>query len=133
MAYNFRWQITRVDGYQKHPELPLDDVIGQIYWELEVRDVEDGSVHYLRAMTELDLPDPNSFTDYLELDHTDILGFVWDIVGREATETALRNELDEMRAPRTTKLQTMPQHWLASCCPDGLNIDLKGAVTTTQD
>jgi hypothetical protein len=133
MAYNFRWQIARVDGYQQHPELPLQDVVGEVYWELEVRDTTDGSIHYLRAGTALDAPDPENFTDYLELDHTDILGFVWDKIGRTETENTLRAELDEMRAPKTTKLATMQQQWLADCCPDGQNIDSKGAVTTVSE
>lgn len=134
MAYTFRWQIARVDGFQQHPELTLENVIAEVYWELEVRDSSDGSVHYVRAMTKLPDPTPDDFTDYLEIDHTDVLQWVWNIEGgREKMEKQARAELDAMRAPNTTQLQTLPQHWQADCCPDGKNIDLKGSVTTVSD
>lgn len=132
--YHYRWQIARVDGFQQHPELQLENVIAEVYWELEVRDDTDMSVHYIRAMTRLPDPTPNDFTDYLELDHTDILSFVWQVEGgREAIEQRAKGELDELRAPKTTKLQTMPQHWQMECCPDGENIDQKGVVTTSSN
>jgi hypothetical protein len=135
MAYTYRWQIARVNGYQEHPELTeLKDAIGEIHWEVEIRDMEDMSIHYIRAVTTLGQPDPNNYIDYLELDHTDILSMVWNMEGgREALEQRARQELDDLRAPKTRELQTMDQHWLQTCCPDGENVDLKGSVTTSSN
>jgi len=130
--YHYRWQIARVDGFQQHPELTLENVIAEVYWELEVRDTSDMSVHYIRAMTKLPDPTPNDFTDYIDLNHTDILSMVWSVEGgREALEQRAKQELDELRNP-ATKIQTLPKHWLADCCPDGTNIDLAGAVSSSE-
>lgn len=129
--YHYRWQITRVDGFMQHPRLTLENVIAEVYWELEVRDMSDMSVHYVRAMTSLPDPTPNDFTDYIDMNHTDILEMVWNVEGgREALEQMAKQELDEMRKPET-RLQTLAQHWLADCCPDGKNVDLAGAVTSS--
>ena len=131
--YHYRWQLSRVDGFQQHPELQLENVIAEVYWELEVRDDSDMSVHYIRAMTKIPDPTPDDFTDYIDLTHTDVLSMVWAVEGgREAVEQRAKKELDDMRAPASTKIQTLPQHWMADCCPDGKNIDLAGVVTTSQ-
>lgn len=131
--YNYRWIISRVDGFQQHPELTLENVIAEVYWELEVRDMSDMSVHYIRAMTKLPDPTPDDFTDYLEMDHTDILNMVWAVEGgKDALEARAKKELDDLRAPLETRLSTLPQPWLASCCPDGEFID-KAGVTSTSD
>lgn len=129
--YHYRWQIARVDGFQQHPQLMLENVIAEVYWELEVRDSSDMSVHYIRAMTKLPDPTPGDFTDYIDMNHTDILSMVWSIEGgREALEQRAKTELDELRNP-ATKIQTLPPHWLSDCCPDGKNIDQKGVVSTS--
>lgn len=119
---NYRWTISRIDGFQEHPQLMLQDVVAEVYWELEIRDTEDYSVHYLRSMTKLPDPTPNDYTDFLELDSTDVLQWVWNLIGKEATEQALLDELNDMRAPRSRRLGTMPMPWMQSCCPDGKNI-----------
>lgn len=130
--YHYRWQISRVDGFQQHPELTLENVIAEVYWELEVRDMSDMSVHYIRAMTKLPDPTPDDFTDYIDMNHTDILSMVWATEGgREVIEQRAKQELDDMRNT-ATKIQTLPQHWLTDCCPDGKNIDDKGAVTFSE-
>jgi hypothetical protein len=120
---NYRWTISRIDGFQEHPELMLQDVIAEVYWELEIRDTEDHSIHYLRSMTKLPDPTPGDFTDFLELDSTDVLQWVWDVIGKEATEQNLLNELNDMRAPRSRRIGTMMMPWMQSCCgEDGKNI-----------
>jgi len=119
---NYRWTISSIDGFQEHPQLMLQDVVAEVYWELEIRDTEDYSVHYLRSMTQLPDPTPDDYTDFLELDSTDVLQWVWNLVGKEATEQALLDELNDMRAPRSRKLGTLPMPWIANCCADGQNV-----------
>jgi hypothetical protein len=119
---NYRWTISRIDGFQEHPQLMLQDVVAEVYWELEIRDTEDYSVHYLRSMTQLPDPTPDDYTDFLELDSTDVLQWVWNLVGKEAMEQQLLDELNDMRAPRSRKLGTLPMPWMASCCADGQNV-----------
>jgi hypothetical protein len=119
---NYRWTISRIDGFQEHPQLTLQDVVAEVYWELEIRDTEDYSVHYLRSMTQLPDPTPDDYTDFLELDSTDVLQWVWNLVGKEAMEQQLLDELNDMRAPRSRKLGTLPMPWMASCCADGQNV-----------
>jgi hypothetical protein len=119
---NYRWTISRIDGFQEHPQLTLQDVVAEVYWELEIRDSEDYSVHYLRSMTQLPDPTPDDYTDFLELDSTDVLQWVWNLVGKEAMEQQLLDELNDMRAPRSRKLGTLPMPWMTSCCADGQNV-----------
>jgi hypothetical protein len=134
LMFHYRWQISRVDGFQEHPQLKLENVIAEVYWELEVRDSTDMSVHYIRAMTKVPDPTPNDFTDYLELDHTDVLSMVWDVEGgREKLEQQAKQELNDLRTPTTNKINTLPPHWLASCCPDGKNTDLAGVVSSSSE
>lgn len=119
---NYRWTISRIDGFQEHPQLMLQDVVAEVYWELEIRDSEDYSVHYLRSMTRLPDPTPGDFTDFLELDSTDVLQWVWNVIGKEETEQKLLDELNDMRAPRSRRLGTMPMPWMQTCCGDGQNV-----------
>jgi hypothetical protein len=130
MAYNYRWTITNLEGYQEHPQSGLADVVATAQYELEIRDLEDHSIHYLRGKVELDLPDPASFTDFLELDSADVLQWVWDkIGGREAAEKQILDELNDMRAPRTQKINTMNIPWLQSCCADGQNVQAQSVFS----
>lgn len=119
---NYRWTISRIDGFPEHPQLMLHDVVAEVYWELEIRDTEDYSVHYLRSMTQLPDPTPGDYTDFLELDSTDVLQWVWNLVGKEATEQALLDELNDMRAPRSRRMGTMAMPWMQNCCADGQNV-----------
>ena len=119
---NYRWTVSRIDGFQEHPQLMLQDVIAHVYWELEIRDTEDHSIHYLRSMTELPDPTPGDFTDYLELDSSDVIQWVWNVIGKEKTEQMLLDELNDMRAPRSRKIGTMSMPWMQQCCPDGTNV-----------
>ena len=119
---NYRWTISRIDGFQEHPKLTLQDVVAEVYWELEIRDTEDYSVHYLRSMTQLPDPTPDDYTDFLELDSTDVLQWVWNLVGKETMEQQLLDELNDMRAPRSRKLGTMAMPWMTTCCADGQNV-----------
>jgi hypothetical protein len=129
--YHYRWLLNRVDGFKQHPQLTLENVIAEVYWELEVRDDSDMSVHYIRAMTKLADPTPGDFTDYIDMNHMDVLSMVWaQEGGREVIEQRAKQELDELRDP-TTKLQTLAPHWLNDCCPDGKNIDQQGATSTS--
>ena len=129
--YHYRWLLNRVDGFKQHPQLTLENVIAEVHWELEVRDDRDMSVHYIRAYTKLADPTPNDFTDYIDMNVTDILSMVWAQEGGRATiEQRAKQELDELRNP-DGKIQTLASHWIADCCPDGKNIDLQGAVSTS--
>ena len=41
--YTYKWAIERIDGY---PEANgLQNVVGVVSWEVEVRDSEDHSIH----------------------------------------------------------------------------------------
>lgn len=115
--YVYRWTIERVEGY---PEVNgLEQVVGVVGWELEVRDTSDHSVHYIRTETKLNPPTSNEFTDYLELTDQQVLQWVWDIIGKEATELRAKQELDDIRAPKPTQLTSFGMPWKGSCCPDG--------------
>ena len=119
--YTYKWAIERIDGY---PEANgLQNVVGVVSWEVEVRDSEDHSIHYIRESTELGSPNHETFKDYLELSAEDILGFVWSIIGKETIENRAKQELDDLRAPKTSQLSPMGMPWLADCCPDGTGID----------
>ena len=127
---NYRWTITRIDGFQEHPELMLQDVVAEVYWELEIKDTEDHSVHYLRSMTKLPDPTPGDFTDFLELDSVDVLQWVWDTIGgKEVAEKQLLDELNDMRAPRSRRLGTLGMPWMQNCCADGLNVQAASYMT----
>ena len=63
--YLYRWNIEKVEDY---PEVNgLQQVVGVVGWELEVRDTSDHSVHYIRTETKLATPSSEGFVDYLEL------------------------------------------------------------------
>ena len=136
MAYKFKWNIEGIEGYPRHPEhSELSDVVSNVFWQLEVRWVEDGSVHYLRGSTEIGSPNPSSFTDHLELSDEDVLGFVWNVIGgREEAENIARDQLAELMSPPETKVQALSMPWNADCCPDGEGIDeLSGIAATTRN
>lgn len=113
----YRWKIERVEGYQQSNG--LQEVLGIVGWELEVRDTEDNSVHYLRSVTNLPEPDSEDFVDYLELSEEVILEWVWSVVGRSDMEDLVSQQLEDMRNPPEDKLTTFGMPWLGSCCPDG--------------
>lgn len=128
--YNYRWSIDRIDGYPEKEG--LQNVIGTVSWELEIRDTEDHSIHYIRESTELGNPNPENFIDYLELSQEDILGFVWNSVGKETTEQRAKQELDDLRSPATDKLISFGMPWMAGCCPDGEGMDQVGVIIQNQ-
>jgi hypothetical protein len=132
MAYRYQWNIDAIEGYPEHPELTtLENVVSKVHWALEVRWVEDGSVHYLRGSTDIGTPNPDLFTDHLELSNEDVLGFVWAVIGgREEAETIARNELAELMSPSRHKVQSLGMPWNADCCPDGEGIDQAGLAAT---
>lgn len=124
----FRWAIEKIEGF---PEVNgMVDVVGTVHWELEIRDTEDHSVHYIREATSLDAPDPDNFIDHLELTSEQLLQWVWDVVGKETTEQRIVEELAALRAPKTGSVQ-MSMPWLATCCPDGQGIDQDPVVTSS--
>jgi hypothetical protein len=128
--YSYRWSIERIDGY---PELNnLKSVVSTVYWELEIRDNTDLSIHYIREGTQLSAPNPDTFVDHLELSNEDILEWVWQIIGKDTTEERIRTELDEMRQPSMPTEQTLPMPWIGSCCPDGKLIDQQSIVTVSE-
>lgn len=115
--YLYRWTIEKIEGY---PEVNgLQQVVGVVGWELEVRDTADHSVHYIRTETKLPSPDSNTFIDYLELTDQDILQWVWSVVGKETMEQKIRQELDDIRSPKSDQLTSFGMPWKGSCCPDG--------------
>jgi hypothetical protein len=115
--YLYRWNIEKVEGY---PEVNgLQQVVGVVGWELEVRDTSDHSVHYIRTETKLGTPSSEGFVDYLELSNEQVLQWVWDIVGKEAMELQAKQELDDLRNPKPTQLTSFGMPWKGSCCPDG--------------
>jgi hypothetical protein len=126
----YRWTIEKIDGF---PELNgMVNVVGTVHWELEIRDTEDHSIHYIRESTKLQEPGPDTFVDHLELDNETILGWVWDIVGKEVMQTRITNELNDMRSPKPPTVSTqLSMPWMASCCPDGTNIDQDPVVIST--
>lgn len=99
------------------------NVIGTVYWELEIRDTEDHSIHYIRDVVILEDPEQDDFIDYLELTNETILGWVWAIVGKETMEQRIAKELNDMRSIKPEDQIQLSMPWLASCCPDGTGID----------
>ena len=115
--YLYRWTIEKVEGY---PEVNgLQQVVHNVGWELEVRDTDDHSVHYIRTETKLNSPDPQEFTDYLELSNEQVLQWVWDVVGKEAMEQKAKQELDDIRSPKLDQITSFGMPWKGQCCPDG--------------
>lgn len=130
--FYYRWTIEKIEGF---PELNgMVNVVGTVHWELEIRDSEDHSIHYIREATKLEEPtDSSNFIDHLELDAETILGWVWGVVGKEAMETRITDELNAMRAPKPAAAPTqLSMPWMQSCCPDGTMIDQDPVVITTQ-
>ena len=126
--YNFRWSILQIEGYKALDG--IENVVGKVHWELEVRDSVDHSIHYMRGVTELDKPaGSGGFIDFLELDNDIVLGWVWNIIGKEETEAKIVAELDAMREPPPTQLTVLPMPWAAACCPDGTGMDTGGMPT----
>jgi hypothetical protein len=117
--YLYRWTIEKVEGYPQFNG--LEQVVGIVGWELEVRDTSDHSVHYIRTETKLDASNvsADNFTDYLELSNEQVLQWVWDVVGKEAMELKIKQELDDLRAPKQDQITTFGMPWKGSCCPDG--------------
>ena len=115
----YRWTVEKIDGFRELRGFQM--VIGEVSWELEIRDTEDHSVHYIRDKTLIntDNVSTESFVDYLELNDTDVLQWVWDVVGKEATEERIRQELDALRNPPRDQLSQFGMPWRGSCCPDG--------------
>lgn len=128
--YNYKWSIERIDGYDNKDN--LQNVVGSVSWELEVRDDTDHSMHYIRETTELNSPNQETFKDFLELSVEDVLGFVWGIVGKETVETRAKQELDDLRSPKSEKLSPMSMPWMSGCCPDGQGIDQVGVISGSQ-
>lgn len=117
--YVYRWTIEKIDGY---PQLNgLESVVSEVWWEVEVRDTDDHSIHYLRKSTKLNLEnlDSSSFTDHLELSDEQVLQWVWNIIGKEATELQAKQELDDLRSPPANRVAQLSMPWKGSCCPDG--------------
>lgn len=117
--YLYRWAIEKVEGYPKHNN--MNNVLALVGWELEIRDTDDHSIHYIRQETKLNVNnvDPNNFIDYLELDNDTVLQWVWDIVDKNQIEQKARQELDDLRNPADDKLTSFGMPWKGSCCPDG--------------
>jgi hypothetical protein len=114
--YLYRWTIEKVEGY---PEANgLSQVLSIVGWELEVRDTSDHSIHYMRTETKLN-PPSGEFIDYLELSSEQVLQWVWDIVGKDTMEQKIKQELDDIRAPKPTQLTSFGMPWKGACCPDG--------------
>lgn len=117
--YVYRWTIEKIDGYPEYQG--MTSVVSEVFWELEVRDTEDHSIHYIRKSTPLNLSSltPENFTDHLELSDEQVLQWVWDIIGKDTTELQAKQELDDLRNPPTTRISQLSMPWKGSCCPDG--------------
>jgi hypothetical protein len=128
----YRWTIEKIEGF---PEFNgMINVVGTVYWELEIRDTEDHSIHYIREVTQLGTPDAETFIDHLELDSETILGWVWVIVDKTLMEQRITNELNAMRAPKPPSVATqLAMPWMSSCCPDGTMIDQNTIVGQSQN
>ena len=135
MSYQYQWSVAAVEGYPEHPDYDaLINCISIVHWQLEIRWILDGSVHYLRGATQIGDPDPESFTDHLELSNEDVLGFVWSAIGgRTETEARGKAELAELMAPSVNKIQQLTMPWNSDCCPDGEGIDHAGMAVTTSE
>jgi hypothetical protein len=116
--YNYRWTIVQIQGY---PEIDqMQNVIGKVYWELEVRDPADHSIHYLRESTDLSKPNSTEgFIDFLEVDGDIVFSWLWAIIGKEETEARAAQALDDLRAPKLDQLTPLAMPWANECCPDG--------------
>jgi hypothetical protein len=115
----YKWTIEKIEGI---PNLNgLENVIGNVSWELEIRDTDDHSVHYIRRSTTLDTSNLNSetFTDFLELSNEQVLQWVWNIVGKENIEQEITKELNDLRNPPDSKISQMAMPWKNACCPQG--------------
>lgn len=122
MSYNYTWRIDGVDGYPERNG--LENVAAVVHWTLEVRWPQDGSFHDVKGITELAEPNPDSFTDYLELSPDEILPWVWAELegGKEGAEQRAGDELTALLNPQQ-RLQSLDMPWLADCCPDGTGFE----------
>lgn len=125
MAYTYRWSVERVDGYPQKDN--FENLVSIVFWECEIRDMQDGSIHQIRANTELDAPDPSNYTDYLEVSEEELLTWVWQKAPKDVIEKMAYDELIELQNPQS-RLQSLPQPWLQDCCPDGTGMD-QGNIT----
>ncbi len=127
----YRWTIDKIHGLPESGGMA--NVVAIVEWELEIRDTEDHSIHYIRESTQLQAPSPNAFIDHLELDTETILSWVWNIVGKQTKEQQITDELNAMRAPQPTQsVVQLSMPWMASCCPDGTGVDQDPVSITTQ-
>jgi len=141
MAFSFRWIIDNVTGYPE--KNGLNEVIATVSWMLEVRQLSDGSLHNKTGVTELLDPDPETFTEYLELSPEEILEWVWSTLegGRTAFEEKAKAELIEMLNPSTHKETQFDMPWMTNCCPDsdpvsgspGARLDGMDPATVVED
>ena len=127
----YRWTIDKIHGFPESNGMV--NVVGTVEWELEIRDTEDHSIHYIREATQLGAPNPDAFIDHLELDTETILGWVWGVVGKETMEQRITDELNAMRAPKPAEVAVqLNMPWMSSCCPDGTGVDQDPVVVTSQ-
>lgn len=127
----YRWTIDKIHGFPESNGMV--NVVGTVEWELEIRDTEDHSIHYIREATQLGAPNPDAFIDHLELDTETILGWVWGVVGKETMEQRIADELNAMRAPKPAEVAVqLSMPWMSSCCPDGTGVDQDPVVVTSQ-
>lgn len=117
--YTYRWTVEHVEGYPN--TTGFNNVIANISWELEIRDSEDYSVHYIREKTKLNTDNltEETFLPVEQLSDEHLLQWVWDIEGKEALETRAFNELNALRNPDPEKLVPLNMSWRIGCCPDG--------------
>lgn len=117
MAFSYRWTIDAVSGFPKKNN--LEKVVSSASWTLEVRQIEDGSLHWKRGVTNFPDPTSENFTDYLELSPEEILEWVWSLEGgKENLEESTKQELITMLAPPESIETVFEMPWTADCCPD---------------
>lgn len=118
MDFLFRWSIENITGYpQKNG---LNEVVATVSWQLEIRQLSDGSIHQKFGTTNLLDPDPDTFTDYLELSPEEILSWVWSTLdgGKEGFEDAAKEEFIQLLSPPLERETQFDMPWMSNCCPD---------------
>jgi len=117
--YTYRWSIENVQGYPS--TTGFNNVVAHISWELEIRDSEDYSVHYIRKSTKLNIDNlsEENFISADVLTDEQLLQWVWDIEGKDNIETQALDELNDLRTPKTDVLVPLNMPNRLGCCPDG--------------
>lgn len=138
MANTIRWFIHKVDTKTVNG---LQDAVTSVSWEATIQS-EDFTVENIDKVTFLPTPSADNFTDFLELDFDDVIGFVQTAEGgKQAIIEELQLKLQSAMNPTPEEVmrkygvdpeatsyneKTLP--WNMGCCDEDETL-----VTNTKD